>query len=81
MAGRYRHKLNMLEPGSKMCVWIAVLLALGGTLHFVGWVDFAIVPLAAAGLLLVILTILIAVERHQDHMLYLDAKKDAPDIP
>ena len=80
MAGRYRHKRNMLEPGSKMCAWIVALIALGGVLHFAGWISDTIVPLAAA-LLFFILIVLIAVERHQDRVLYLDAPKDAPEIP
>ena len=66
---RFRHKLNMLEPG------IAMLLA-GGALLALGWKGAAHAAFGAAGLVFLVLLILIAIEAHQDRVLNEMAKRE-----
>ena len=49
---RYRHKLNMLEPGSRMLAAAGILLGVGATLYWAGWLRAAWVAFGLAGLLL-----------------------------
>ncbi len=81
MQPRYRHKLNMLAPGGRMCAAIAalgLLCALFSLLHIQA---AAVVCGALGGAVLLALLILLAVEQHQDRVLYEDAKRDDPNIP
>ncbi len=66
---RYKHKLNMLEPGTVMLKWIGVLLPAGVVLWLFGVKIAACVVLGAAGALFLLLLILLAVEAHQDRVL------------
>ncbi len=66
---RYKHKLNMLEPGTVMLKWIGVLLSAGVVLWLFGVKIAACVVLGAAGALFLLLLILLAVEAHQDRVL------------
>ena len=66
---RYRHKLNMLNPGMEMIKWIGalVLISLVLLLLRLNLVSYFIFGLA--GLLVVALVILLVVEAHQDRVL------------
>ena len=66
---RYKHKLNMLEPGTVMLKWIGVLLPAGVVLWLFGVKIAACVVLGAVGALFLLLLILLAVEAHQDRVL------------
>lgn len=66
---RYRHKLNMLEPGSRMLAAAGVLLGVGAALYWAGWLRAAWVAFGLAGLLLAVLGVLVAIELHQDRVL------------
>ena len=80
MQKRYKHKLNMLEPGMKICKTILILLCAGMLLLWLHMKTAGLILLAAAGVLFLVLLILIGIEQHQDHRLYLDAKRNDPDI-
>lgn len=80
MNKKYKHKLNMLEPGTKLCKAIFILLVIGiiltiFSLKIAGAVIFIIV-----GVLSLLLIILLVIEQHQDKKLYLEAKKNDPEI-
>lgn len=77
---RYRHKLNMLEPGLLMCKIIGVSGMIALVLYLCKVYTLALVAISIEGVMLFILMVLLAMEQHQDHKLYLDAKKDDPDI-
>ncbi|HWT73788.1 MAG TPA: hypothetical protein VN258_03580 [Mobilitalea sp.] len=80
MQKKYRHKLNMLEPGAKMCTGIG----LGLIISFISWLAgcyiLTVIAGAIASILTVLLFILIIIEAHQDKVLYEEAKKSDPDI-
>lgn len=66
---RYRHKLNMLEPGTAMLKWVGIFLLLGLVLRLLhrtlaSWIAFGF-----AGAIFLMLMILLIVEAHQDHVL------------
>ena len=66
---RFKHKLNMLEPGTRMLKWIGILI-LAGLLLFVFQFRMAAVCVwAVAGIVFVILLILLAIETHQDNVM------------
>lgn len=66
---RYKHKLNMLEPGSVMIKITGALFLLGIVLYFLSLKIACIIAFLIAGLILLILLILVAVELHQDKVL------------
>lgn len=66
---RYRHKLNMLEPGTRMLKLAAILAAAAGLCELFGWALAARLLALAAGLTVGILLLLVAVELHQDKVL------------
>ena len=66
---RYRHKLNMLQPGTEMLRWIGVLLLVGLVLLPLRLNIVAYFMFSLAGLLLAALLVLLAVEAHQDKVL------------
>ena len=66
---RYRHKLNMLEPGSRMLAAAGILLGVGAALYWAGWLRAAWVAFGLAGLLLALLGVLVAIELHQDRVM------------
>ena len=45
---RYRHKLNMLEPGSRMLAAAGILLGVGAALYWAGWLRAAWVAFGLA---------------------------------
>lgn len=80
MKKRYKHKLNMLEPGLLLCNIIGIFLATGilflvFRLHLIAYVMFG-----GAAITFLCLIILIMIEQYQDRMDYLDAKKEDPEI-
>lgn len=77
---KYKYKLNMLEPGSFMCKSIALLAAVAFALYLFRVYKIALITICLAGVILLILVFLIIVEQHQDHMLYLEAKKKDSNI-
>lgn len=66
---RYRHKLNMLGPGTVMLRICAVLAAAGGICFGLSWPIAATILFTLAGLLLLVLLGLICIELHQDRVL------------
>ena len=66
---RYRHKLNMLEPGTEMLKWIGVLALVGQVLLFLRLNLVSYFIFSLAGLLVVALVVLLVVEAHQDRVL------------
>lgn len=78
--GGYMYKLNMLEPGTKICKVIVFLLILGIGLILFNIKKVGIVILIIAVMLFILLIILLAIEQHQDNILYLEAKRNDPEI-
>ena len=66
---RYRHKLNMLEPGTAMLKLIGVLLLGGLILRLLQLNVTAYVLFGLSGIIFIVLVILLAVESHQDKVL------------
>ncbi len=74
---RYRHKLNMLEPGTRMLKLAAILAAAAGLCELFGWALAARLLALAAGLIVCVLLLLVAVELHQDKILNEIAAREA----
>ena len=66
---RFKHKLNMLEPGTKMLKCIGILILIGLLLYVFKFRIAAYCVWAVSGIILVILLILLAVETHQDNVM------------
>ena len=66
---RFKHKLNMLEPGTRMLKWIGILILAGILLYVFQFRMAAFCVWAAAGIIFVILMILLAIETHQDNVM------------
>ena len=66
---RYKHKLNMLEPGTAILKWTGVFLSMGLVLLLLRLSIPAYIMLGMAGVLVVILSILLIIEAHQDRVL------------
>lgn len=66
---RFRHRLNMLEPGTEMLRWTGMLLMVGLALQLIGLKTPAAVAFGLAGALFLLLMVLLAVEAHQDRVL------------
>nr|AHF24435.1 hypothetical protein [uncultured bacterium Contig99] len=73
---RFRHKLNMLEPGSAMLKWTAALLAVAALLRLARWNAAAWCAFALAGAIFAVLMVLLAVEAHQDRVLNAIAQRE-----
>ena len=65
----YKHKLNMLEPGSKIVKVIGLLAALSLVFYFINAVLISVICGCLAVALGIILWILIMIEQHQDNVL------------
>ena len=76
---RYRRKLNMLEPGTRMLKLAALLTAAAGLCALFKWTLAARLLALAAGLIVCILLLLVAVELHQDKVLNEIAAREADD--
>ncbi len=68
-SARYRHKLNMLEPGICMMKCSGALVLIGFVLHLLGCQLPAVVMFWLAGAVFFVLLVLVAVELHQDKVL------------
>lgn len=66
---KFKHKLNMLGPGSIMSKIITVLFAAAVVLYFTGNRLWAYITGGVSVILLFILLVLLAVEQHQDRIL------------
>ena len=66
---RFKHKLNMLEPGTRMLKWIGILSLTGILLYVIKFRTAAFCVWAAAGIIFAVLLILLAIEAHQDNVL------------
>lgn len=66
---RFRHKLNMLEPGIVMLKIHAVLVACGTIFSLLEWKTVSIIAFGLAALLMLALLILLRIEQHQDRVL------------
>ena len=64
-----KHKLNMLEPGSKMLKWTGILVFVGFLLYVFKLRMAAFCVWAASGVILVVLFVLLAIESHQDKVM------------
>ena len=66
---RFKHKLNMLEPGTRMLKWIGILVLTGILLYVINIRVAAYCVWAAAGIIFAVLVILLAAEAHQDNVM------------
>ncbi len=66
---RYKHKLNMLEPGTAMLKWIGILLLVGLVLRLFRLKLVSCIAWGLAGAIFLLLFILLAIEAHQDSVL------------
>ena len=68
-SARYRHKLNMLEPGICMMKCSGAFVLIGFVLQLLGCQLPAVVMFWLAGAVFFVLLVLVAVELHQDKVL------------
>lgn len=66
---RFRHKLNMLEPGSRMLACAAILAGIGLLCSAVSWTIAANLLYICAGAVTLVLFVLVGVELRQDRIL------------
>lgn len=66
---RYKHKLNMLEPGTVMLKWIGIFLLVGFFLRLFQLQLVSYIVLGLAGAIFLLLLLLLAIEAHQDKIL------------
>lgn len=66
---RYKHKLNMLEPGTAMLKWSGILLLVGLVLRLFRLKLVSYIVWGLAGVIFLLLLILLAIEAHQDSVL------------
>ena len=66
---RFNHKLNMLEPGTKMLKWIGILILIGLLFYVFKFRMVAFCVWALSGIILVVLLILLAIENYQDNVM------------
>ena len=66
---RYKHKLNILEPGTAMLKWIGILLLIGLVLRLFRLKLVSYIVWGLAGAIFFLLLILLAIEAHQDSVL------------
>ena len=66
---RYKHKLNMLEPGTVMLKWIGILLPIDLVLRLLRLKLMSYIVFGLAGAIFLLLLILLAIEAHQDNVL------------
>ncbi len=66
---RFKHKLNMLEPGIMMLKWMGILILIGILLYIFQIRMAAYCVWAVSGIIFVVLLILIAIESHQDNVM------------
>lgn len=74
---RYKHKLNMLEPGAVMLKIIGALVVLGIVFWMVKWRLPAAIVWVLGGIILAVLLVLVAIESHQDKVLNEIARRES----
>ena len=74
---RYKHKLNMLEPGAVMLKIIGALVVLGIVFWMVKWHLPAAIVWVLGGIILAVLLVLVAIESHQDKVLNEIARRES----
>lgn len=70
----------MLEPGTKMCKAILILLGSGIVFMICHIEVLGAVMFITSGGIFLLLVILLIIEQYQDNKLYLEAKKNDPEI-
>lgn len=65
----FKHKLNMLEPGTLMLKCFGILVLAGLLLYIFQLKTAAVCIWALSGIILVVLLVLLAIESHQDNVL------------
>lgn len=68
---RKRIKLNMLNPGIRMCQISGILLVVALILYFIGVKHLSFITAGAAVALFLVLLILVKIELYQDNQDYL----------
>ena len=63
---RFKHKLNMLEPGIRMLKGIGILIVIGLLFYIIRFRIVAYCIWAVSGIIFAVLLVLIAIEAHQD---------------
>ena len=80
---KYKYKLNMLEPGTKMIKAICIISMLSIIFYFAKLIILCYIFGIVAGVIGFILWVLILIEQHQDKVLYEQAiqerKRDGED--
>lgn len=80
---KYKYKLNMLEPGTKMMKAIGLIGMLSVIFYFAKLIILCYIFGIVAGIIGLILLVLILIEQHQDQVLYEQAieerKRDEED--
>ena len=66
---RFRHKLNMLEPGTAMLKWIVSLALVAIALHLLHFEFASYIVSGVAGTIFLLLLLLLAIEARQDRVL------------
>ena len=66
---RFRHKLNMLEPGTKILGCIGILILIGLISYVFRFKTAAFCIWTIAGIVFVVLLVLLAVESYQDKVM------------
>ena len=66
---RFKHKLNMLEPGTRMLKIMGILVLAGILLYVFRLKTAAFCVWGAAGIIFAVLLILLAIESYQDNVL------------
>ena len=66
---RYKHKLNMLEPGTRMLICIGILILTGLLFYVFRLKTAAFCIWAVSGIVFAVLLVLLAIEAHQDKVL------------
>ena len=66
---RFKYKLNMLEPGTRMLKYIGILLLIGILLYIFRFRIAAFCVWAVSGIVFAVLLILLAIESYQDNVI------------
>ncbi len=74
---RFKHKLNMLEPGSRMLLAAAVLFGLGLLCRVFSWHTGMLILFILSAVIVFVLIILVAIELRQDRILNKIAEEEA----
>ena len=73
---KYKHKLNMLEPGTRMLKLIGILIFVGILLYIFHFRMVSFFIWVVSGIIFAVLLILLVIEAHQDNVMNEIAIKD-----